>query len=120
MKQIEKISSYQFELSLLSCIMHLFLDFCSYGTSDKSALKCSRITFLKSKKAFYLKTCNYSRILIIGTTLGKADGFELSGGLKNGFSNITVFDWGSAVRFASNNLEFRKTEGSRNQDCIVV
>ena len=66
-----------------------------------------------------MKTCNYGRILIIGTTLGKADGFELSGGLKME-SNITVFDWRSDIRFVSNNLEFRKTEGSRNQNSIVV
>ena len=119
MKQIEKISSYHFELSLLSCIMHVFLDFCIYSISDKSALKCSRISFLKTEKALIWKLVTSVESLLLEQPWEK----QMISNYQEVWkveSNITVFDWWSDVRFASNNLEFWKTEGSRNQDCIVV
>ena len=96
-----------------------FLDFCIYSISDKSALKCSRISFLKTKKALFWKLVTTVESLLLEQPWEKqmVSNYQEVWKME---SNITVFDWWSDVRFVSNNLEFWKTEVSRNQDSIVV
>ena len=72
--------------------MHVFLVFCIYSISDKSALKCSRISFLKTKKALIWKLVTSVESLLLEQPREKQmiSNYQEVWKME---SNITLFDW---------------------------